>query len=94
MKNLLQFLVENIVENPKDVIINDQQEGEVLSLRLQVHPNDLKTIIGKQGKTIMAIRHLLKIKAGRQAKKFTIVLVENQFRKQKGSLSHSLQEQD
>lgn len=76
MKKLLEFLASSIVENPKEMAIEEEQEGDFLNLRLRVHPDDLKIIIGRQGKTIKALRHLLRIKAAKQRKKFNLTLEE------------------
>lgn len=79
MKKLLEFLVSSIVENPKEIVIEEEPEGDCLNLRLRVHPEDLKIIIGRRGKTIKALRHLLRIKAikaAKQGEKFNLILEE------------------
>lgn len=76
MKKLVEFLARSIVENPKDVLVEEKEEEGILNLRLRVNPEDLKIVIGRQGKTIKAIRHLLKIKASKQSKGFQLNLEE------------------
>lgn len=76
MKKLLEFLATSLVEKPQAVTVEANQEGDFLNLGLEVDPEDLKIIIGKHGKTIKAIRHLLKIKAAKQDQKFNFTLIE------------------
>ena len=57
----LQFLVSSLVKN-KDAIVIEQKEDELgILLTLQVHAEDMGTIIGKEGKTISAIRTMLRV---------------------------------
>ena len=72
MKKLLEFLVKAIVDSPKDVSIQENQEGDELILELKVNPEDIKVVIGKEGKTIRALRELVKIKAIKEKKRIRI----------------------
>lgn len=78
MKKLLQFLVESIVLKPERVSIKEQKNKELgfIELIIQVHPDDLKMVIGKGGRTIKAIRELVKIKALQEKKKVQINIQE------------------
>lgn len=59
MKDLLEYIVKNLVANPDAVKIAEENgEGEVNFL-LTVDPSDMGIIIGKSGQTIRAIRKLL-----------------------------------
>jgi predicted RNA-binding protein YlqC (UPF0109 family) len=69
MKKLLEYLVTSIVEHPQDVVIEEKEEEGQLNLNLQVHPQDVKIVIGKQGKTIKSIREIIKIKSHQRKKK-------------------------
>jgi len=74
MKKLLEFLVKAIVSSPKDVSVQESQDGEgdELVLELKVNPEDIKIVIGKEGKTIRALRELVKIKAIKEKKRIRI----------------------
>ena len=75
MKKLLEFLVKSIVNHPEDLIVKEKEEEEgQIDLDLQVNPEDIKIVIGKNGKTIKAIRELLKIKAIKEKKRFNLNL--------------------
>lgn len=72
MKALLEFLTKSIVSSPKDVSIEEKQEGDEINFNLKVHPDDIKVVIGKEGKTIKAIRELIKIRAIKEKIKFRV----------------------
>jgi len=76
MKKLLKHLITSIAEKPEKVKIDEKEEGELVNLTCRVDKEDMGKIIGKQGKTIKAIRNLLRTKAGRQKKKVFFTLEE------------------
>ncbi len=57
----VEFLIKNIVGHPEDVkVVRTVDEMGVL-LTLDVNPEDMGYVIGKQGNTARAVRTLLKI---------------------------------
>lgn len=63
MKDLLDFIVKNLVTNPEAVHIKEQSQDGNINFLLTVAPEDMGLIIGKSGQTIRAIRKLLTIRA-------------------------------
>lgn len=63
MKDLLSFIVTNLVTKPEAVSIDEQSENGNVNLLLTVDPTDMGLIIGKSGQTIRAIRKLLTVRA-------------------------------
>lgn len=61
MKNLLNFIIENIVEKKDDIKINESKTDNIISIKLTVNKDDIGRVIGKNGKVIKSIRTLLKI---------------------------------
>ncbi len=60
IKSWLKELIENMVDNPESVIIKiNKFEGNVLEIRIYIHLNDVKMIIGKRGKNIQALRTII-----------------------------------
>ncbi|MFH1896168.1 MAG: KH domain-containing protein [bacterium] len=79
MKQLLEFLTQKIVTHPKDISIEEQVPGEgFLNLALKVHPEDTGLVIGKQGKTIKALKNIVKVLGIKENKRVNIELTNEQ----------------
>jgi predicted RNA-binding protein YlqC (UPF0109 family) len=77
MKNLLAYIVTNLVKNPNKVIIEEETSSSgMIIFNLSVAPEDMGRIIGRQGKIIKAIRNVLRIKAIKENLHFTLNLKE------------------
>ncbi len=76
MKDLLEFIIKNIVDNPKDIEIRQEIEGEQIKLTVFAPQEQIGPIIGKGGKTIKAIKRLLAVKA--QDQYFTLEVEEKE----------------
>ena len=63
MKDLLEYIVKNLVTKPEAIKIDEQKGAEAVNLNLSVDPSDMGLIIGKGGQTIRAIRKLLSVRA-------------------------------
>ncbi|QQG43274.1 MAG: KH domain-containing protein [Candidatus Daviesbacteria bacterium] len=63
MKDLLNYIVTNLVSKPEAVSIEEQNEGSNVTLILTVDSTDMGMVIGKGGQTIRAIRKLLTVRA-------------------------------
>jgi len=60
-QEFVEFIVENIVNNPKDVKIDRKVDEMGVLLTLKVNPEDMGVLIGRNGSTARAIRSLLRI---------------------------------
>ena len=60
MKELLIYIVSNIVEHPEDVLVTEEATDEELVLKLSVNPSDVGKGIGRQGRIARAIRTIVK----------------------------------
>lgn len=63
MKDLLNFIVTQLVTKPEAVLIDEQINGTDITYTLTVDPTDMGLIIGKGGQTIRSIRKLLTVRA-------------------------------
>jgi len=84
MEKLLELVVKSIVQRPKKIKIEketvpaDRQEKEgFVNFRLKVDPEDLKIVIGKRGRTIRAIRNLLRLRAIKEGIRVNLELEES-----------------
>lgn len=89
MKDLLEFIVTKIVDQPEEVSISEEKNERFYytNLRLKVHPDDMGKIIGKGGKTIRSIRLLTRLPAISQNRRVNIELVEPDANPDPDSLS-------
>ena len=60
MKQILETIIKNIVENQEAVSIVEKEETEKIIYEVKVDNNDMGRIIGKQGKVANSIRTLMK----------------------------------
>jgi len=60
MLDLVEFVVTNLVDNPKDVKIKEIQGETTTILEVAVAKDDLGKIIGRQGRVINALRELVR----------------------------------
>ncbi|MCZ6480886.1 MAG: KH domain-containing protein [candidate division NC10 bacterium] len=75
LKELLEYLAKNLVENPDAVSVEAIEDGETTTLRLKVAQSDVGRVIGREGRNARAMRtllHAVGAKSGRRTK-FEIV---------------------
>ena len=76
MKEFLEHVVRQLVTNPDAVEVTVTQ-GETLSiLVLRVAPADLGRVIGKEGRTVSALRTLLMAIASRLNQKIALEIAD------------------
>jgi len=76
MKELLEFVVKHIVDNPEEVSVKEIPGERVVVYELKVSSTDLGKVIGKEGKTAKALRTLLAAAASRKGKKAMLEILE------------------
>jgi predicted RNA-binding protein YlqC (UPF0109 family) len=76
MKELLEYIVKNIVSKPDAVKIDEQKTADGVLLNLSVDKEDMGVVIGKEGRIIRAIRSLVRIKAIRDGVRVDLELLE------------------
>ena len=76
MKDLLEYVVKNLVNNSEAVSVEETHDGSTVQLNLTVDPTDMGLIIGKGGQTIRAIRKLIGVRAMMEEVRVYINLVE------------------
>ena len=76
MKEMLEILVKNLVDNPDAIEISEKVDGKAIDLELKVDPQDMGKVIGKQGRIAKAIRTVMKAVTSKEHKKVGIVFEE------------------
>ena len=76
-KDLLEYIVKNLVNNPDDVEIREVEADNRLVLKLKVNKEDMGRIIGKEGRIIRSIREIIYAYAMKDNKKVSVDVEEN-----------------
>jgi predicted RNA-binding protein YlqC (UPF0109 family) len=76
MKEFVEYIVKNLVDQPDQVRINEVGGTNSLIIELSVAKPDIGKIIGKKGKTIHAIRTLLMSVASRNGLRVSLEILE------------------
>ena len=76
MKELLEYIVKALVDNPDDIRITEVDGERTAIFELRCNPSDIGKVIGKNGKTVGAIRTLLSTAAARQGRRAMVEVVE------------------
>ena len=77
MKELVEFLAQQLVNDPKAVDVKETQGDTASVLELRVAKADLGRVIGKQGRTAKSIRTILNAVASRTNRKVVLEIVED-----------------
>ena len=72
MKQVLETIIKNIVENQEAVSINEKEEAEKITYEVKVDNKDMGRVIGKQGKVANSIRTLMKALGAKDKKKVNV----------------------
>ena len=75
MRELVEYIAKSLVDNPDQVNIREVDGDHSVVLELQVAPDDMGRIIGKQGHIARAMRVLLKASAARQGKRAVLEIM-------------------
>lgn len=79
MKQLIEYIVSNIVNHPESVIITEEktEDGEATKYLIKVDPEDVGRVIGKEGKVIKSIRQIVRIAAIQKGTRAIVDLLED-----------------
>ena len=60
MKDLVDYIVKSLVDNPEFVVVNETSGSSVIILEISVGSSDIGKVIGKEGRIANAIRTIVK----------------------------------
>ncbi len=63
MRNLIEFILLHIVQHPDEVKVTEEEVEGRFIYTISVHTEDVGRVIGRNGRTIDAIRSLAKVRA-------------------------------
>ena len=76
MKDLILFLAKSLVENPDAVQVTETEGPDSIILELNVAPEDMGKVIGKQGRIAKAIRTVVKAAASKEDRKVIVEIMQ------------------
>ena len=81
MRDLIQFIASNLVDQPEAVnvrVLRDDRHAAVLSL--EVAPEDLGKVIGREGRVAKAMRSLMRAAAARTGQRRVSLEIDDRGR--------------
>ena len=76
MKELLTYIVQNLVDNPDQVSVTEREAGGETLFEVRVADGDMGKVIGRQGRIVKEIRILMKAVAQRKGKKVSVEILD------------------
>jgi predicted RNA-binding protein YlqC (UPF0109 family) len=75
MRELVEFIAKSLVDDPSQVHVSEIEGENSVILELRVGPEDMGRVIGKGGRTVNAVRTLIRVLAAKQGKRVTLEVV-------------------
>ena len=72
----VEFVVRSLVDHPEEVNIETEKDNRGVVVKISCNKDEIRKVIGKNGKTINSIRALVKGAARRLDHSATVVVVE------------------
>ena len=72
LQNLVLILARSLVDDPESVEVSGTETDSRVDLELRVAPDDMGKIIGRQGRTIRAIRTVAKAASVKLGKRVSV----------------------
>lgn len=76
MKELITYIAKSLVDRPESVSVAEVQGNQTTVLELTVAKEDLGKVIGKQGRTAMAMRIILSAVSSKMNKRTVLEIIE------------------
>lgn len=76
MKELVELIAQALVDQPEKVVVNQVESEQGTVLELEVAPDDLGKVIGKQGRTARAIRMILNAAGMKLKRRYSLDIKE------------------
>jgi len=81
MRELIELLARALVDEPDQVEVREVDEGDATLLELRVAPDDIGKVIGKQGRTIKAMRTLVHAASIKSQKRVLLEMADDRRRR-------------
>ena len=76
MKELLTYIVQNLVDKPDEVSVTEREADGETVFEVRVADGDMGKVIGRQGRIVKEIRIVMKAVAQRKGKKVAVEIMD------------------
>ncbi len=76
MKEAVEKIIKGLVGNPEAVEVSEVSDGKNVKIEVRVGEGDMGRIIGREGRTVKAIRSLLFYAGQKQGRRFNLDIVD------------------
>ena len=76
MRELIEFLAKSLVDHPDEVRTRVYERDQQTVVELEVDPDDLGKVIGRQGRTARAIRNLLSAAGQKTRRRYSLDILD------------------
>jgi predicted RNA-binding protein YlqC (UPF0109 family) len=76
MEDLVKKLAQALVDHPERVLVNELAGQTVSVLEVQVAPEDIPKLIGRQGRNAEAVRTIISAAGQKLGKRFMVEIIE------------------
>ena len=76
MKEILEIMIKNLVEDEASVSIEEIAQDSEIKFEVRVNEKDMGRVIGKKGKIARSIRTVMKAIAAKENKKVNIEFID------------------
>jgi len=75
MKEFIEYVTRQLVNNPEQLILEEETIGDTLIFKLKVTQSDIDKIIGRKGRTIVSLRTIIAAVGKKTGKKVKLEVV-------------------
>ncbi len=75
VKDLVEYVAKSLADSPDAVAVSEIEGETSIVLELRVSPEDMGRMIGREGRTINAMRSLARVLGAKMGKKVTLEIV-------------------
>ena len=76
LKDLIEYVARALVDHPDQVVVEEIAGAQTIVLELRVAKEDLGKVIGKQGRTVKAMRAILNAASSKLRKRADLEILE------------------
>ncbi len=76
MKELIKYIAQALVDHPEQVEVQEIKAQQTLVLELKVAKEDLGKVIGKKGRTALAMRTILSCASAKEKIRAVLEIIE------------------